>query len=75
MSWQRDEHSAADIAAVGPDDEGADTLRGGLLYHCYYINGAWPSEPPADGFLPGIERRGYSDAEKDSEVATGNLGL
>lgn len=32
--------NAADIAAVGPDDGGADTFRGGLLYHRYYISGA-----------------------------------
>ena len=34
------ERSAAEIAAVWPDDGSADTLRGGLLYHCYYISGA-----------------------------------
>ena len=43
MSGQSDERSAADIAAVGPDDGDADTLRGGLLYHRYYISGVRPS--------------------------------
>ena len=38
MSWQRDERSAAEIAAVWPGDRSADTLCSGLLCHRYCIN-------------------------------------
>ena len=31
----------ADFAAVWPANRGADTLRGGLLYHRYSISGVY----------------------------------
>ena len=34
----------ADIAAAWPDNGDADALRGGLLYHRYYISRACPFE-------------------------------
>ena len=64
---QRDERSAADIAAVWPDDGGEGTLCGGLLYQRYSISSVRPSElaqgvrhlAPTRG-IDGVNQKAYN---------------